>query len=77
MHDALDKLIDAFENLLPRIVGEHGHGWVVFAGPELVNRFADFPEAAKFAQDHYDKCPVLIRHTDEAALTAPFVHIRG
>lgn len=77
MRDALDDLIEAYEQLLPRIIKDYGHGWVVFADRNHISRFGAFTEAAKYAQEHHKKQRVLIRHTDEGALTAPYVHIEG
>jgi hypothetical protein len=77
MRDALDDQIDAYEALLPQIKKEHGSGWVVVAGKRPVRVFRDFAAAAGFARDNLSDQQVLIRHTDEAALTAPFVHIEG
>lgn len=78
MRDALDDLTEAYEQLLPRIISQHGHGWVVFAGADSINRFAAFPQAARFARKRYGKRQVLIRHTDERPIeVAPFIEVHS
>ncbi len=74
MRDALDEQIDAYEALLPLIKREHGSGWVLVAGRNLIRVFESFPEAARYARDHFGPQQVLIRHTDERSVeSAPFV----
>ena len=76
MPDVLDEQIEAFEALLPAIKKDHGPVWVLIADRRLVETCAAFPEAARYAREHFGKQPVLIRHTDEKALeTAPFVQV--
>lgn len=78
MRDALDDLALAFEQLLQRIIGHHGHGWVVFADPENIARFGTFPEAARYARSRYGSRQVLIRHTDErVSEAAPFIEVHS
>ena len=74
MRDALDDLIEAFDLHLPRIISQYGHGWMVFAGQGQVAKFGAFPDAARYARQHYGTQQVLIRHTDERQTeTAPFI----
>jgi hypothetical protein len=76
MPDALDEQIEAFEALLLSIKREHGSAWVLVAGRKLIKTFASFSEAARYAQEHFGKQQVLIRHTDERKLeSAPFIHV--
>lgn len=78
MRDPLDELSDEYEKHLPRIVREHGHGWVVFAGDDDVSRFDAFPAAARYARQKYGIRQVLIRHTDERVEeSAPFLHVHA
>jgi hypothetical protein len=77
MRDALDEQIEAYEALLPQIKREYGHVWALIAHRVLIDTFADFPSAARYAQKHCAGEQVLIRHTDERTETAPFVHIEG
>ncbi|WP_374575182.1 hypothetical protein [Phenylobacterium sp.] len=75
MRDALDEQIEAFEALLPQIKQEYGSVWVLVAHGRLIQTFPDFPAAAEYARAELSGDQVLIRHTDEGELTAPFVDI--
>ena len=76
MRDALDEQIEAFGALLPQIKADHGPAWVLVADKRLVKTFATFPEAARYAREHFGRQTVLIRHTDEKPMeTAPFIQI--
>lgn len=77
MRDDLDDQIEAYHALLPYIRATHGSVWVLMANRKLVDTFQEFSAAAKYANGHYGKEQVLIRHTDETRETAPFVHIEG
>lgn len=74
MRDALDDQIDFFEAHLPGIRSKYGSVWAIVADQEVVETFAEFPDAARYANDHFGKREVLIRHTDEQrSEMAPFV----
>ena len=75
MPDALDQQIQAYHRLLPDIKRSHGSVWALIAARKLVSTFDDFSSAAKYAIEHYPTEQVVIRHTDEAVETAPFVLI--
>lgn len=78
MPNALDEQIAAYEALLPAIRKTHGSAWILMADRRVVEAFATFPAAARFAQEHFSKKQVLIRHTDEKKFeTAPFVQVRA
>lgn len=77
MRDALDEQIEFYEAHLPDIKKRYGSAWVVVAHRAVVQSFPKFEAAAQYAQEHLGGEQVLIRHTDEAAATAPFVHIEG
>ena len=77
MRDALDDQIEAYEALLPTIKKTYGSVWALVAGRKLIETFAEFPAAARYAIEHHGGEQVLIRHTDEQAETAPYVHIEG
>jgi hypothetical protein len=63
--------------MLPKLQKEFGACWVVMADSTLQKTFRDFSSAADFALQKFADKQVLIRHTHEALLTAPFVHIEG
>lgn len=76
MRDALDEQIEAYEELLPQIKRDHGPVWAIVANRRLVATFDAFPEAARYAREHFGNNPVLIRHTEERTIeTAPFIHV--
>jgi len=75
MPDALAEQIEAYEELLSDIQKKHGAVWVLIAHRTLIKTFKEFADAAKYAIKHHGKEQVLIRHTDEQALMAPYVHI--
>jgi hypothetical protein len=75
MRDALDDQIEFYEARLPDIKEKYGAAWVLVAHLEVVQAFPKFEAAAQYAQEHLGGEQVLIRHTEEAALTAPFVDI--
>ena len=78
MCDALDEQIEVFEALLPEIKRRHGSVWALVADRRLVKTFRVFPDAARYARDHYGTAPVLIRHTDSRKFeNAPFIHIHA
>lgn len=78
MPDVLDELIAIFEERLPRLRKEKGSVWAVVADRKSVSTFKSFPEAARYAHEHYGSRQVLIRHTESAAFeTAPFIHVRA
>jgi hypothetical protein len=78
MRDALDEQIEAYEALLPTIKREFGSVWALVAGRDQFKTFTTFPEAARYAREHYGKAPVLIRHTDDRKTeTAPFLHVHS
>jgi hypothetical protein len=77
MRDALDEQIEYFEAHINSI-RQRGAGWVIVANQKHVKTFSAFPEAAKYAREHYGRQPVLIRHTDERAVeTAPYIQVRS
>lgn len=75
MPDALDAQIETFEALLPSIRRKHGHVWALIAHKTLISTFPNFSDAAQYAREKLSQEQVLIRHTDEQAESAPFVHI--
>lgn len=75
MPDALAEQIEAFRNLLPQILREHGSVWAVIADRRLVSTFKDFADAAKYANDRYPNQQVLIRHTAKREEFVPFIVI--
>lgn len=75
MRDALDEQIDFYETHLSDIKKRYGAAWVVVAHREVVRTFPHFETAAQYAQENLGGERVLIRHTEEAELTAPFVDI--
>lgn len=78
MRDPLDDQIEAYEKLLPAIREKHGSVWALVAHKELIETFKAFPDAARYAREHFGKEPVLIRHTDGRKLeTAPFIHVHA
>jgi hypothetical protein len=77
MRDALDEQIDYFEAHLDVIRKKYGSVWAVVAGKKVVRTFAEFPAAADFASQALGGQQVLIRHTNEGVLTAPFVLVEG
>jgi hypothetical protein len=78
MPDDLDAQIEAYDRLLPDIKARHGSTWVIIADEKFVAAFGAFPEAAKFAHEHYPQRAVLIRHTDSRKVeTAPFIHVHA
>ena len=77
MRDALDDQIAFYESRLPALRKEHGAAWVLVAHQEVIHTFPRFESAATYAREHLRGEQVLIRHTEEAELTAPFVDIAG
>lgn len=75
--DVLDDQIAAYEAMLPSLQQKHGDVWVIVAAEKLAGTFEKFADAAQYVKQHLGAQQVLIRHTHEAALTAPFVHIEG
>lgn len=75
MPDALAEQIEAYRNLLPQILREHGSVWAVIADRQLVSTFKDFADAAKYANERYPDQQVLIRHTEKREEFVPFIVI--
>lgn len=75
MNDSLDREIGAYKALLPKIREDHGSVWALVVHERLVETFAEFGGAARYAIEHHSGEQVLIRHTDERTEMAPFVEI--
>lgn len=77
MRDALDDQIEFYEARLHSIKEKYGAAWVLVAHEQVIQTFPKFEAAARYAREHLGGEQVLIRHTEEAELTAPFVDIAG
>jgi len=77
MSDALGEQIEAYEGMLHEIKRTYGAVWVLIAGGKLMGTFPEFPSAARHAIKNHGREQVLIRHTDERAESAPYVHVEG
>jgi hypothetical protein len=78
MQDVLDDLIAVFEELLPQLRKKNGSVWAVVADRNSVATFKSFPEAARYAHEHFGARQVLIRHTEGGKVeSAPFIHVRA
>jgi hypothetical protein len=73
MSESLDRQLEAYRRLLPKMRAENDLGWALIANEELVRVFPEFDEAARYADAHFRDEQVLIRHTSEQRGTVPFI----
>jgi hypothetical protein len=67
--------IQTFQMLLPELRQKYGSTWAVVVGDSLTGTFNDFNSAAEFAVKNFSSREFLIRHTDEAQVSIPYVAI--
>lgn len=73
----MSEAISAFHAQRPRLLQEHGPGWVVFVGAEFKGSFKAFEEAATFALGKFSATQFLIRHTEEHIPHVPLVVVEA
>ena len=73
MAEALDRQLQAYWRLRPKILAENNLGWALIVDEELIRIFPEFDQAAMYAETHFPKEQVLIRHTAEQRGTVPFI----
>ncbi|MCR5873881.1 hypothetical protein LRS10_06640 [Phenylobacterium sp. J426] len=77
MPDALELQLEAYHRLRPKLIEENQSGWALVAREALVRVFAEFEEAARYADQYFSNEQVLIRHTSEQRGMAPFIASHG
>jgi hypothetical protein len=73
MPETLHQQIEAYQRARPSFQAENKHGWVLVAHEAVVDVFANFDQAALYAESHFPHDQVLIRHTEETASVVPFI----
>lgn len=71
----LIREIAAYEGMVSQLKAKHGSGWVLIAQETFVKMFADFSDAARYANEHMKGEQVLIRHTEAVQDSAPFLAV--
>lgn len=73
MSGSLDRQLEAYFRLRPRLLEERREGWALIAHETLIDVFAEFDAAAVYADENLASEQVLIRHTSEHRGVAPFI----
>lgn len=72
---SLDRDIQAFEAMLPKLRQQFGPVWAVLVDCDFKAEFSEFQSAAQYAVENFADRSFLIRHTDQHTPHIPFIAI--